>query len=62
MFYFVSVIVFLNLGIAEQAVTGPFVNEQTCLEYKESIDALQTNFPYVEIKKSECIFKEEKAA
>lgn len=62
MFYFVSVIVFLNLGFAEQAITGPFINKEKCLEYKQSIDALQSNFPFVKVQKSECVFKEEKAA
>jgi len=62
MFYFVSVILFLNFGFSEQAITGPFKTKENCVQYKQSIDALQQNFPYVKVLKSECIFKEEKAA
>ena len=62
MFYYLSIIVFLNFGFSERAITGPFVTKENCLQYKNSVDSLKGTFPNVQIQKSECVFKEEKAA
>jgi len=59
MYYFLSVIVFLNISITEKAITGPFLSLESCVQYSEKLNSLPKISPNIQILESYCIKKQE---
>jgi hypothetical protein len=59
MYYFLSVIVFLNISITEKAITSPFLSLESCVQYSEKLDYLSQTTQNIKILESYCIRKQE---
>lgn len=59
MYYFLSIIMFLNLDITEKAITGPFKSLENCVQYSERLNSLPQISPNIKILEAYCIRKQE---
>lgn len=59
MFYLVSIMVFVQLGITERSVTGPFQTLYECERHKARIEAAYNDKTLFNINKLDCIRQQE---
>ena len=59
MYYLATILLFLNVGVAERAITGPFSTLNKCIEYKQEVIEVGNNKASVTVYLADCFRKKE---
>ncbi len=59
MYYVATILLFLNMGVTERSLTGPFTTLSECMQHKQDIIDMANNEPNIEVYLADCFRKKE---
>jgi len=59
MYYLATILLFLNVGVTERAITGPFSTLNKCIEYKQEVIEVGNKEALVTVYLADCFRKKE---
>jgi len=59
MYYLATVLLFLNMGVTERAITGPFNTLNECSQYKQQVIKIGNKEALITVYLADCFRKKE---